>query len=115
MTYKGWYAIKQRNQTKPMAAIVSFGGDHRLEVFTPSSLCVWNQMLWRNLQIIVLPQVILHKPILKFVGLSEFVMLRIDFSENHFGSFKEFSEKLVRCIEQSIVNLTCYGNKGLPH
>ena len=31
-------------------------GDHRLEVFAPSSLCVWIRMLWRNLQIKVSPR-----------------------------------------------------------
>ena len=35
---------------------------HRLEVFVPSSLCVWSQMPWRNLQIIrVLPRGFLMK------------------------------------------------------
>ena len=34
--------------------------DHMLIVFAPSALCVWNQMPWRNLQTIVLPQDFLH-------------------------------------------------------
>ena len=31
-------------------------GEHRLEVFAPSSLCVWNQKLWRNLRTRVPPR-----------------------------------------------------------
>ena len=42
-----------------MAVKVSLG-DYMLAVFAPSSLYVWNQMLWRNLQTIVLPLDFLH-------------------------------------------------------
>ena len=59
-------------------AVIVFWGDHRREVFVPSSLCVCSQMPWRNLQIRVLPQGFLHK-LLEFDRLSEFVMW-IDFS-----------------------------------
>ena len=62
-------------------------GDHKLVAFAPSSLCLWNQRLWRNLQTRVLPLVFLHKLHLWFDELLEAVMLWIDFSENHFDSF----------------------------
>ena len=38
-------------------------------------------MLWRSLQIVESSQSFFHEPLLKFVGLSKFVMLCIDFSE----------------------------------
>ena len=41
-------------------------GDHRLDVFAPSTLCVWNRMPWRNLQIRELPQGFLYELLLKF-------------------------------------------------
>ena len=53
----------------------------------PSSLCVWNQMPWRNLRKSMLTRVFLHKPLLSFDRWSESLMLGIDFSENHFDSF----------------------------
>ena len=51
----------------------------------------------RNLQIRVSPQVFVHEPLLEFVGLSEFAISWIDFSEKHFDSSEEFSQKRVRC------------------
>ena len=57
-------------------------GDHRLEVFISSSLCVWSQIPWRNLQIRVLSRGSLHE-------------LWTSFSD--FDSSKEFSQILVRC------------------
>ena len=32
-----------------------FRGDHTLDIFAQSSLCVWSQMPWRNLQTRVSP------------------------------------------------------------
>ena len=61
-------------------------GDHRREVFAPSTLSVWNQMPWRNLQTKVLPPGFLLELLLWFDGLSESVMLWIAFSENHSDS-----------------------------
>ena len=54
-------------------------------------------MPWRNLPIKVSLRGFWHEIFLKFDGLSESVMLWIDFSENHFDSSKEFSQYLVRC------------------
>ena len=62
-------------------------GNQKLEIFGPSFLCVWSQMSLRNLQIRVSPRGFLHKFLLRFDGLSESVMLRISFSENHFDPF----------------------------
>ena len=69
-----------------MAVTVSLGRSLAIKIFAPSSLCIWSQMPWRNLQIRVLPQYLLHE-LLKFDGLSEFLILWIGFSENHFDSF----------------------------
>ena len=44
-------------------------------VFSPSSLCVWSQMPWKNLQIRVSPQGFLHELFLCFDGLSVSVIL----------------------------------------
>ena len=59
--------------------------DRRAEVFAPSSLCVWSQMPWRSLQIIVLPwQIVktcdvmnqfLWKPFWFFLRTSQFQVL----------------------------------------
>ena len=84
-------------------------GDYRLEVFAPSSLCVWSQMPWRNLQTSVWPLGFLYKFFLWFDRLSESLMLWIGFSENHFDSLKEFFQFVVWCSEvakQSIINLS---------
>ena len=62
-------------------------GHHTLVIFTPSSLCVWSQMPWKNLRIRASPQRFLQEFILWFDGLSESMMLWIGFSENHFDSF----------------------------
>ena len=62
-------------------------GDHKLEVFAPSFLCVWNQMPWRNLQMIVLYELLRY-----FDGLLESMMLWIDFSENRSDFSKAFSQ-----------------------
>ena len=61
-----------------------FGGYYTLEVFGPSSFCVWNQMSWRYLQTRVC---FLHELLLWFDGLSESVKLLINFSENCFDFF----------------------------
>ena len=67
-------------------------GDHRLEAFAPSSRCVWSQRPWRNLQIILSSQGFFSdKHLLKFDGLSKFVMSWINFSQSHSDSSKEFS------------------------
>ena len=63
-----------------------------LVVFAPSFLCVWKQMLWKNLRQIVLSRDFLHELLGCFDGESESVKLRIDFSESHLNFFKEFSQ-----------------------
>ena len=72
-------------------------GDYRLEVFAPSSLCVWSQMPWRNLQIRVLLWGFLNEFLLRFNKLSESVMLWNGLFESHFDSSSEFSQFLVWC------------------
>ena len=64
--------------------------DRRSEVFAPSSLCVWSQMPWRSLQMIVSPRDVLYEHLI-FDGLSKFVTSWIDFFESYFGSSKELS------------------------
>ena len=56
-----------------MAATVSLG-DHRLEVFAPSPLCVWSQMPWRNQPIRVSLRGFLLEFLRKFDGWEESVM-----------------------------------------
>ena len=87
-------------------------GDHTSEVSAISSLCVWSQIPWRNLQIRVSPRGFLHELLLRFDGLSESVMLWICFSENHFDS-KNFLNFWFNTVElQSIINLSRHGSKG---
>ena len=49
-------------------------GDHKLDVSAPSFLCVWSQMIWRSLQIRVLPQGFLHE------------LLRFNYHDSHSNS-----------------------------
>ena len=63
--------------------------DYRLEVFAPSSLCVWNKMPRRNPQIRVLPRSFLHE-LLRFDEMLESMMLWIGFSENDLILLKNF-------------------------
>ena len=55
------------------------------------SFCVWNQMPWRNLRTIVLPQHFLHVLLRGFDRLSKCVKLCIYFSENSFDFSHETS------------------------
>ena len=82
-------------------------GDHRREVFAPSSFCVRSQMPWRNLQIKVSPRDFWLE-LLKFDGLLESVMMWIGFSKNHLDSSKEFS-KLLMTLTPTII----YCKKGI--
>ena len=87
---------------------------HMLEVFTLSSFWVWNQILWRNLQIRELLLGFLYKLHLWLNRLSESVKLWIDFSENIFFIFlKNFLNFWFDVIEKpSIINLSHYGTKS---
>ena len=82
----------EQNYTFVFFYRASLWGDNRLEVFASSSLFVWIQMPWRNLQIRMSPRGSLHEPLQRFD-----VMLWIGFSENHFDFSKGFSQFLARC------------------
>ena len=83
-------------------------GDHTWGVFAPSSLCIWNQMTWRNLQTIVLPWDFLLKFLRCFDRLSKSMMLWISlkailiFPKNFLNFRFDIVEK------QSIIYLSSY-------
>ena len=52
-----------------------FGGDHKLEVFAPSFLCIRNQMTWKNLQTVVLSRDVLQEFLRWFDGFQESVKI----------------------------------------
>ena len=67
----------------------------------------------RNLQTIVLPQMFFHKLFRWFDGLSESVMLWIDFFENCYNFSCEFFQFVLDTFEkQSIINLSSYRSKS---
>ena len=62
-----------------------------LKIFAPSSLCVWSQMPWRNLQIVILPRNCSYE-LQCFDRVLESVMLWIEFSKDRSDFSKKFSQ-----------------------
>ena len=86
-------------------------GDHKLEVFAPSSLCVWNQTPWRNLQTRGSPRYFWYELHQWFAESFESVMW-INFSENRSDFPKKFHNFWFDEIEkQSILKPSRYGSK----
>ena len=60
-------------------AVTGLGRDHRVEVFAPSSFCIWNQIPWRNLQIRMSPRGFLYE-LVKFDGFPKYTLTNYSYS-----------------------------------
>ena len=87
--------------------------DRQPELFALFFFSVWNEMPWRNKQIIMLPGNFLLKLFWCFDGLLESVMLWIVSSENRSDFPKNFLNFRFDTIEkESIINLSFYRSKS---
>ena len=77
------------------------------EVFSPSFLCVWNQMIWRNLQSTILLQDILQQLFRLFIRLCEFMMFCVYLLENYSDFPQNFLNfKFDKVEKQSIIYIS---------